>query len=473
MAGGRYAAVDLGASSGRVVIGAVEPGRLDVTEVHRFRNRPVRLPSGLHWDVLGLYGEVLDGLGAAARGGRVDGLGVDTWAVDYGLLDATGALLGHPHSYRDERTAGIAEKVHAERSHADLYAVNGLQLLPFNTIYQLAAAAGSPTLRSAQTLLLLPDLLAHWLTGAVAAEVTNASTTGLLDVRARTWSPQLCELAGVRPALLPPLVEPGDDLGTLRPAVTAETGLGPSTRVTAVGSHDTASAVVGVPMSGDGAVYVSLGTWGLVGVELERPVLTEAGRAAGFTNELGVDGRVRYLRNVMGLWLLQECLRVWRAAGLPADLPDLLAAAAQRPAGGPVFDVSDPRFLPPGDMPARIAAAVEEAGGAPPESQVAVVRCVVDSLALALAAAVHDAAGQSGRRAEVVHVVGGGALNTLLCRLTADAAGVPVVAGPVEATALGNVLVQARAAGVLTGDLESLRALVRDTQPLRRFEPRP
>jgi rhamnulokinase len=267
-------------------------------------------------------------------------------------------------------------------------------------------------------------------------------------------------------------VAPGDPLGALLPAVAGATGLDPVTPVTAVGSHDTASAVVAVPMDSSTAAYISLGTWGLVGVELEAPVLSDAGRVAGFTNELGVDGRTRYLRNVMGLWLLQECVRVWRAAGRPADLTALLGQAAELPPGGPVVDVADPRFLPPGDMPSRIAACLREAGAPAPADEVQVVRCVVDSLALALADAVRDATRLSGRRLEVVHVVGGGALDALLCQATADACELPVVAGPVEATALGNLLVQARAHGAVSGDLDVLRALVRSTQPLWRFEPR-
>jgi rhamnulokinase len=466
---GRFAAVDLGASSGRVVVGQVGQDLLELTEVHRFRNRPVRLPSGLHWDVLGLYGQVLDGLAAAGRAGAVDSIGVDTWAVDYGLLDRTGALLGNPHSYRDPRTDGVTDKVHAERPHADLYAENGLQLLPFNTIYQLAAAAGTPQLEAAERLLLVPDLLGHWLTGASVAEVTNASTTGLLDVHTQQWSTSLCQLVGLRPELLPPLLLPGDTVGTLLPAVATETGLDPSTPVTAVGSHDTASAVVAVPMDSERAAYVSLGTWGLVGVELDGPVLSEEGRRAGFTNELGVDGRVRYLRNVMGLWLLSECLRTWGRH----DLPQLLATAAELPAGTATFDVDDPRFLPPGDMPARVASAVEALGLRAPQTPVEVVRCIVDSLASALARTVADAGRLGGRDVDVVHVVGGGAQNTLLCQLLADACGLSVVAGPVEATALGNVLVQARAAGVLQGSLEALRDLVGRTAVTHRYSPRP
>jgi rhamnulokinase len=360
---GRFAAVDLGASSGRVVVGEIGPHRVELTEVHRFANRPVQLPTGLHWDVLGLHGELLDGLAAAARGGALDSIGVDSWAVDYGLLDRTGALLGNPYHYRDPRTDGVADQVHNQRPFAQLYLENGLQFLPFTTLYQLVAAAGTPQLELARTLLLVPDLVVHWLTGTVATEVTNASTTGLLDVRTHTWSAALCELAGVRPPLMAPLVAPGDPLGRLLPAVTTATGLDPATPVTAVGSHDTASAVVACrwrtrtpPTSAWGPGVWSASSWA-------APVLTEAGRRAGFTNELGVDGRTRYLRNVMGLWLLQECVRVWRAAGRPSDLPVLLEQAAALPPGGPLVDVADPRFLPPGDMPSRIAACCRRRAG--------------------------------------------------------------------------------------------------------------
>lgn len=464
----RFAAVDLGASGGRVVVADVGPDRLRVTGAHRFPNRPVSTDAALHWDVLSLYDAVLDGLAAAGRGGPLTSIGIDSWAVDFGLLDERGTLLGAPVHYRDPRHAGGVPRVHAHLDAAALYALNGLQHLPFNTVFQLAARARTEELAAARTLLLVPDLLVHWLTGTVGAELTNASTTGLLDIRNRAWSPALVEAAGVPPSLLPDLRSPGEVLGTLLPEVARRAGLPAATPVTAVGSHDTASAVVAVPMSTERAAYVSLGTWGLVGVELEEPVLTEQGRAAGFTNELGVDGRVRYLRNVMGLWLLQECLRAWGRD----DLPQLLAAAAELPGDGPRFDVTDPRFLPPGDMPGRITDAVSEAGDRPPRAPVAVVRCVVDSLAVALAATVAEASLLSGRTVEVVHVVGGGAQNTLLCQLLADATGLPVLAGPVEATALGNVLVQARAHGALCGSLEALRDLVRRTHPPQPFVPR-
>ena len=466
-----YVAVDLGAASGRVMVGTVGPSRLDLVEAHRFPNQPVSLPDGLHWDVLRLYREVLDGLAAAGRGGEIASVGVDAWGVDYGLLDASGALLGNPYSYRDGRTAGVADRVHAAISRQNLYRLTGVQFLPFNTLYQLAADAAAGRLGGARTALLIPDLVGYWLTGSKGAEVTNASTTGLLDAGSRCWSSPVLDAVGLPPELLPPLRRAGEVIGPPRDEVVAETGLGPAAVVTAVGSHDTASAVVAVPSEGDRAAYVSCGTWSLVGVELEHPVLTPESREANFTNEVGVDGRVRYLRNVMGLWLLQETLRHWSRADLPAELPSLLAAAAALPPGGPVVDPDHPAFLPPGDMPARIAAACHETGQSVPASQAELVRCILDSLASAYARTVRDAERLSGRRVELLHLVGGGARNRLLCELTASACGLPVLAGPVEATAIGNLLVQARARGSIRGDLETMRALVRATQEIRRHDP--
>ena len=474
MAAGTFAAVDLGASSGRVMAARVGPDRLDLHEVHRFPNRPVRTAGRLHWDVLALYGGVLDGLRAAGREtARLDGVGIDSWAVDFGLLDTDGALLGNPVHYRDARHETAVPAVHAAVGADELYRVNGLQHLPFTTVFQLAAARGTAQLAAARRLLLVPDLLVHWLTGAVGAEITNASTTGLLDATSRQWSWELVDRLGLRRELFAPLRAPGEPLGQLTAEVLAETGLAGPVPVTAVGSHDTASAVVGVPAATERFAYVSCGTWSLVGVELEAPVLTAESRVAGFTNELGVDGTVRYLHNVMGLWLLQESQRTWAAAGLPADLADLLAAAADVPPFTAVVDVDDPRFLPPGDMPARIAAACTASGQAPPQSVAETVRCILDSLALAYRRTVRRAAALSGREVEVVHLVGGGARNALLCQLTADACGLPVLAGPVEAAALGNALVQARAAGVLSGGLAELRALLRVTQEVRRYRPSP
>ncbi|MCW2944544.1 MAG: carbohydrate kinase [Actinoallomurus sp.] len=453
-----FAAVDLGASSGRVMVARVGDDELSLREAHRYTNRPVRVAGTLHWDILGLYREILDGLRAA---GDVDSVGIDSWAVDYGLLDAAGTLLANPVHYRDGRTDGVMDKVIARVGADTLYDVTGLQFLPFNTVYQLLASAVP---EQAQTLLMVPDLLAYWLTGEIGAEVTNASTTGLYDIRAGDWSFSLIERLGLPRRLFPPLRHPGDVAGTLRADVAAETGLPESLPVTAVGSHDTASAVLAVPAEHDRFGYVSCGTWSLAGIELTAPVLTEESRAAGFTNEVGVGDTVRYLRNVMGLWLLQESLRTWRDE---ASLSVLLAAAAEAPPFAALVDPGDQAFLPPGDMPARIAAHCERTGQRPPGSRAETVRCILESLALGHRAAIRDAARLSGRPVEVVHIVGGGARNALLCRLTADACGLPVIAGPVEATAIGNALVQARAHG-FAGDL---RELVRRTQNLTVYHP--
>ncbi|MEU5216644.1 FGGY-family carbohydrate kinase [Streptomyces sp. NPDC020807] len=467
-----FAAVDLGATSGRVILGRVGPDRLDLTEVHRFPNTPVRLPDGLRWDVLSLFQGVLDGLREAGRpSGGVASVGVDTWAVDYGLLDADGALLGHPFHYRDSRTEGVPERVWTEIGPEELYGITGLQHLPFNTVFQLAAAAGSVQRDAARTLLLVPDLLVHWLTGTIGAEETNASTTGLLDTRTGTWSQTVLDRLALAPSLLPALRAPGDPAGVLLPHVAAYTGLDPRTPVTTVASHDTASAVVAVPATEPGFAYISCGTWSLAGLELDAPVLSEASRAANFTNERGVDGTIRYLRNIMGLWLLEECRRTWDRQNLPSHLPTLLAEAARAEPFAALVDPDAPEFLAPGDMPARIREFCARAGRRPPTGQGATVRCVLESLALAHRRTLRRAAELADREITRVHLVGGGSRNELLCQLTADATGLPVVAGPAEATALGNVLVQARTAG-LVGDLAAMRGLVAGTQQLRRYTPR-
>ena len=462
----RFAAVDLGAASGRVMTAEVGPDHLELTEVRRFPNRPVRVAGTLHWDILGLYGNILDGLRAAgaAGAGPIASIGVDSWGVDFGLLDRAGALVGNPVHYRDGRTDGVMESVVAEIGADALYDISGVQFLPFNTVYQLIAAGRAPD--RAETMLLVPDLIAYWLTGSVGAELTNASTTGLLDVRTRRWAYGLADRLGIPRRLLPPLREPGGVIGRQRPDVAEETGLPGDVAVVAVGSHDTASAVAAVPAATDDFAYISCGTWSLVGMELAVPVLSAAGRAANFTNEAGIDGTVRYLRNVMGLWPLQESLRTW---GSP-PLPELLRAAEQVPPFRSLINPDAPEFLPPGDLPARIAAWCAGTGQPVPGTRAEVVRCVVDSLALAHRAAVRTVAELTGRDLEVVHLVGGGAHNELLCRLTADACGLPVIAGPAEATAIGNVLVQARTHGLVT-DLPAMRSLVARTQPLRRYEP--
>jgi len=473
------AAVDLGASGGRVIAGRVSGSGVELHEVSRFANEPVLAGGSLHWDILGLYRSVCSGLSAAAATFPLASAGIDTWGVDYGLLDATGALIGNPVHYRDSRTDGVTVPVPAET----LYAVTGIQHLPINTIYQLAAAAGTPALSAAATLLLIPDLLAYWLTGSIGVELTNASTTGLLDVTTRTWAVGLIEQAGIPAGIFPPLRPPGDPIG---PITAGQTGVGAGggagrpgalmggsagpVPLIAVGSHDTASAVVAVPAAGPHFAYISSGTWSLVGLELDAPVLTEGSRLANFTNEAGVDGTIRYLRNVTGLWLLQECVRTWSSAG-PLDLDSLLAAAAAEAPLRYVFDADDPIFLPPGDMPTRICSWLSARDLPTPGTPAQLVRCILDSLALAYRRALLDAQSLSGRHADVVHIVGGGSRNDLLCQLTADATGLPVVAGPAEATALGNVLVQARALGAAPAALAGMRALLRSCLALRTFTP--
>lgn len=467
---GTVAAVDLGATSGRVIVGHVGPDTLETTTVARFANDPVPTGDGLHWNLVGMYGQVLDGLREAFRQTPdIASIGVDSWAVDYGLLHR-GRLLGEPFHYRDARTARGVDAVHRRLPHAELFERNGLQFLPFNTLYQLAAE-NPELLDFADAALLIPDLVGYWLTGQARAEQTNASTTGLLRVLHASWDDDLIAALGLPRGILPPLIAPGEQLGPVQAEVAASLGARSGVPVTAVGSHDTASAVVAVPMRADAAAYISCGTWGLVGVEVDHLVLTRAALEANFTNEGGVDGRVRLLHNVMGLWILSETVRQWeRTEGHRYDLPTLLDAAAE--ADGPVFDVNDPRFLAPGDMTPRIDAWCDEHDLPRPRTRAEYTRSIVESLAQAFADTARLAGRLGGVDVQTIHIVGGGSLNELLCQRTADRAGLPVLAGPVEATALGNVLVQARAAGLVSGSLEALRDLVARTHPPRRYEPR-
>lgn len=471
MSAGAVAAVDLGATSGRVLLGYVGHGELRLTDVARFPNRPVRTIDGLHWSVLELYRDLVEGLAAAVRQEpQLASIGIDSWAVDYGLL-REGRLLGAPYAYRDERNHAAVDVVHGVVPADELYRLNGLQHLPFNTLFQLTADRLAGTLDLADSHLLLPDLFGYWLTGRSVAERTNASTTGLLAVETGEWDFALAERLGIPQRLFRSLVDAGTELGGLAPS--AARGIGDTRAVvTSVGSHDTASAVVAVPATGADFAYISCGTWSLVGVELERPVLSEESRLAGFTNEGGVDGRVRYLHNVMGLWLLSESIRDWERSGETISLPALLAQAADAPADVPVFDADDETFLAPGDMPARIAVWFTERGERAPASRPELVRSILQSLANAYARAIDNATRLSGHSVSVVHLVGGGSQNELLCQLTADATGLPVLAGPAEATAIGNVLVQARAQGFASGDLEALRRIVALAFPPARFEPR-
>jgi rhamnulokinase len=454
-----YAAIDLGASSGRVLTGRLEGGRMALADVARFPNRPVRLPDGLHWDLLGLFAQSLDALRAA---GPLRGVGIDTWGVDYGLLDAGHRLLGIPYHYRDGRSDPMVERAFARVPQAEQYRVTGIQTMPINTAFQLLADEGGDALACAARLALVPDLLALWLSGVLANERTNASTTGLLDARTGEWAHDLVAGLGLPGRLFADLVDPGTLLGPVLP----EHGVGPVPVFTVAG-HDTASAFVAAPVADEHAAILSSGTWSLLGVELDAPVLTEAARAANLTNERGIDGTTRLLKNVMGLWLEQECARTW---GL--DHAELFAAAAAAPAGGALFDPDDPAFLPPGDMPARIAAACTATGQPAPDGPGPVVRSIIESLACKYRLVLERLQHVSGRDIRSIHVIGGGVRVELLCRRTADLTGCEVLAGPVEATAMGNLLVQARAAGDL-GSLADIRAVAAASADAVVYEPSP
>jgi rhamnulokinase len=438
-----FAAIDLGAESGRVVLGRFDGGRVTLDVAHRFENRPVRLPDGLHWNLLALFTEALAGL--RELDARLRGIGVDSWGVDYALLDSDGRVLGLPFHYRDSRTDGMIVRADERVPRAERYELTGIQTMPINTVFQLLADARTA---AAERIALVPDLLSHWLCGELANEVTNASTTGLLDARTGTWARSLIERLGLPAA---PFAGDPIEAGTTLGPVLAHHGI--EADVHAVASHDTASAFVAAPIRSPRAAILSSGTWSLLGLELDEPVLSDRAREFNLTNERGVDSTIRLLRNVMGLWLVQECRRHW-----DASYDELHELAAQARADVPLFDPDDDRFLAPHDMPARIVAACSEAGQGAPDGRGEIVRSALTSLACKYRLVLERLELVTGREVDVVHVIGGGARNELLCRLTADLLGRPVLAGPVEATALGNVLVQARAVGELRS-LADMRAV--------------
>lgn len=519
-------AIDLGASSGRVLRGVFDGERLAIEECSRFPNGPVAVPGprrsdgsqsgdeagvAYEWDILALWRGIMDGLREASLRGPVDAIGIDTWAVDYGLLDEDGRLIGNPASYRSERCGRGASEVLDRWDSSWLYARNGLQFQPFNTLFQRVADRAERRADCARTALLIPDLLAYWLTGQARSELTNASTTGLVNAAGRDWDPEILNRVrddfGVE-HLFPPIISPGEILGEARvESLDLRTSTGKRTPVVAVGSHDTASAVAGVPAQAGSFAYISSGTWSLVGTELSAPVLSEEARAANFTNELGVDGTVRFLANIMGMWVQQECLREWASLGDNASgasgRVDWPLLDAQTEAAQPVrylLDMSSPELMAPGDMVERVrslwipgpgasaaacagadSSASDEAGagvgepqtsGVDPRERATVLRAITDSLALAYRRAIRRTFELSGTRPEAIHLVGGGSKNRLLAQETADATGIPVIAGPVEATALGNMLISLRAIGAASGTLRDLRAISQASSALVTYEPR-
>jgi rhamnulokinase len=465
---GAVAAVDLGATSGRVVLGRIGPDSFTIEDVHRFPNRPVRTRDGLHWNILELYREVLEGLRkAVAAEPNLHSIGIDSWAIDYGLV-RRGRLVSTPYHYRDERSERGVAAVEQVIDAATLYAANGLQHLPFTTLYQLAVDRDEHLLDPATTMLLIPDLIGYWLTGQQRAERTNASTTGLLDVTTGRWNDPLADKLGLPSTLFPSLVDPGQRIGAVTADIADQLGA-TDLDVIAVGSHDTASAVAAVPLSGSNAAYISSGTWALIGCERAQPVLTEESRAANFTNELGVDNQIRYLRNVMGMWVLNECVNAWQRTDPRIRLEQLIDAP-RRVKRWATIDLEDPSLLPAGDLASRVHTLVARAGLDNP-TPAETVRSIIEGLATAYAATLDQLERLTGTPIDTVHIVGGGSQNTLLCQLIAERSGRPVHAGPVEATAIGNILIQARSAGLLSGSLDDLRAGVAKIETSARFLP--
>ncbi len=466
-------AIDLGAESGRAVLGLLDGPKLQLEVVHRFPNGGVRTLETMHWDVLRLHAEILTGLRAAgARYGGIDSVGVDTWGVDFALLGRDGSLLGNPRHYRDPHTEGVMEMAFARVPRAEVFRQTGVQFMRFNTLFQLLALQRdrSPLLDAAHALLFVPDLFHYFLTGIKVNELSDASTSQMLGPDTRRWAYPLLESLGLPTGLLGTLVPPGTVLGPLRTSVAGETGLRPMP-VVAPASHDTASAVAAVPATGDSWAYISSGTWSLMGVELSAPLVGEAALSANFTNEIGHGGTVRFLKNVMGLWLVQECRRAYERIGSTYSYEELTGLAGEAPAFGSVIDPDDVGFILPANMPAAIADYCRRSGQPVPDGVGATVRCALEGLALRYRWVLGRLEELTGRRLDTIHVVGGGSQNELLCQLTADACDRRVLAGPVEATAIGNVLVQAIGLGVL-GSLADAREVVRRSFELKPFEPR-
>ncbi len=437
------------------MLGRWDGSAFDLQEVHRFPNGPVGVLGHLHWDVLRLWSEIGAGLARyAARGdGHLAGIGLDTWGVDLGLLDCAGRLLGNPYHYRDPRTNGVLERAFERVPRREIFEQTGIQFMQFNTLFQLFSMleTGEPQLSAAKDMLMLPDLFHYWLTGRKVAEYTIASTSQMLNARTRCWASGLLDRFGIPERMLPEIVPPGTVLGPMRAEVVAEAGLPAAAPVIAVGSHDTASAVAAIPDLDADSVYISSGTWSLIGMEVAEPVIDDRSLALNFTNEGGVAKSIRLLKNVTGLWLLQECRRQWQREGHDLSWDQLLARAAEARPFRSLIDPDAAEFIAPGDMPARIRAYCRRLGQPEPDSVGAVVRCCLESLALKSRWVVEAAATLAGRTPKVVRIVGGGCQNRMLCQFTANACGLPVLAGPVEATAMGNLMLQAIATGYLPG----------------------
>ncbi len=472
-----FLALDLGAESGRAVVGRFDGERLTLEEVHRFANGPVRIHDSLHWNALNLFTEMKRGLAKTINeyGAELAALGLDTWGVDFGLLDRTGKLVGHPYHYRDSRTDGILERAFAMVPREEIFEQTGIQFMQINSLFQLLAMSlqQSPALEMADTLLMMPDLFNYWFTGQKASEFTIASTSQCFNMGQGQWATSLLEKLGLPTHIFQEVIQPGTRLGSLLPAIAGEVGIKGDVPVIAPGCHDTASAVAAVPVTESDQssfTYLSSGTWSLMGVETASPVINEQSLAYNFTNEGGVQNTIRLLKNIMGLWLVQECRRTWAQQGEELSYDDLTRLAAEATPFVALVDPDDVTFLAPGDMPARIRDFCTRTGQTPPDSKGAFVRAALESLALKYRWVVEKVEEMTGQPITVVHIVGGGSQNRLLNQFTADATGRPVVTGPIEATATGNILMQMLAVGRISS-LSEGRDIVRRSFPVETYQP--
>ncbi|HEY83593.1 MAG TPA: rhamnulokinase [Chloroflexi bacterium] len=472
-----FLALDLGAESGRALVGRFDGEKLSLEEISRFPNGPVRVSGSLHWDTLRLFQEMKNGLAKAVKGRGIQlaALGIDTWGVDFGLLDSAGNLIGNPYHYRDSRTNGMLEKVFELVSREEIFAQTGIQFMQLNTLFQLFAMAqqNDPALQIANTLLFMPDLFNYWFTGQKANEYTIASTSQMFDMQNNIWAAPLLKKLGLPTDIFPSLIRPGAKLGTVLPAIVEELGLNERVPVIAPGAHDTASAVAAVPASAEDAgrfAYLSSGTWSLMGVETPAPIINEQSLAYNFTNEGGVQNTIRLLKNIMGLWLVQECKRIWKKEGHAYSYDKLTQLAADAPPLACLVNPEDNDFLAPGNMPARISAYCTRTEQTIPPSTGSIVRAALESLALKYRWSVEKLEGMTGSAIEVIHIVGGGARNKLLNQFAANATGKRVVTGPIEATALGNILLQMLAVGEISSLAEG-RAIIKRSFPVQEYLP--
>jgi rhamnulokinase len=466
-----YLALDLGAESGRAILATLEGHRLELKEVHRFSNLPVRLPTGLYWDTLGLFREMCVGIREAAKlTEKLDGIAVDTWGVDFGLLGPDGCLLENPRHYRDQRTAGLIRKVAAQVPLDEVFRHSGIQFMEINSLYQLCAVQRDAphVLERASHLLFMPDLFNYFLTGAIASERTIASTSQFYDPVTKQFAVEMLRALGIQPTFLTRLIDPGVALAPLLPHLMESSGLKSETMVYTAGSHDTASAVAAVPARGDDWCYISSGTWSLMGVELNEPVINDDSLAANFTNEVGVAGKIRFLKNIPGLWVLQECKRAWDLAGQSFSYAELMEQAAAAEPLETVLDLD--QFLSPGNHPARIVKHCEDTGQRVPEGIGSMTLVILYSLAVRYKQILEKLESLTGRKINVIHIVGGGSRNVLLNQLAADVTGRRVIAGPAEATAAGNALTQALGMGAIAS-LDEIRAIVRQSFEVEEFRP--